>query len=168
MISPEQGVGIEFEHNERRCITLPRTGIFDLNIQANIHTYIGSVWYAKHFYASLHFNNLNCKIIGDISDATFISNTQPKESRFKRIDVLYPAPANVYGDRFGVKYLEIKKGCPTTRFSSIEECIKAIELSFEDNFGGEPWILTDDNYDSWDEKKISLIKEYSGDAKWEK
>jgi len=168
MISPEQGVGIEFENNGRRCITLPRNGIFDLNIQANIHTYIGGVWYATHFYASLHIPNLSCKIIGDTSDATFNSNVQPEESRFDRIDVTYPAPANIYGDNFVVKCLEIRKGCPTGRFDSIEECIKGIELAFKENFGGKPWILTDDNHDSWNEKKTILIKEFSEDSKWEK
>ena len=167
MILPEQGVGIEFENNGKKCITLPRTSEFDFGVCASVFTYAGNVMLAKHFYASLHISDLKCKIIGDKSDSTFCSNMQPEESTFKRIDVKYKSPVNVYNDKFGVKSLEVRKGCPTSRFDTIEECIEAIESTFTNKCGGEPWILVDDNYDSWEEAKERLMKQYSGDGIYE-
>jgi len=164
MISPEQGVGIEFEQQGKKCITLPRTSKYEFGVCASVHTYNGAVMFATHFYASLHIPDLNCKIIDAKDDRTFTSNMQPEESLFKRIDVKHPAPANLYGETFGVKALEVRKGQPTSRFNSIEECIEAIESTFTNECGCEPWILVDDNYDSWEEAKERLIKLYSGDG----
>ena len=161
MISPHQGVGILFEHDGKKCITLPRTDKFGLGVTASIHTYESAVMFSKHFYASLHISSLDCKIVDDESGNTFTSNMQPEESLFDRIDVKYPAPINIYGEIFGVKSLDVRKGCPTSRFDSIEECIKAIEITFKRECGGEPWILVDDNYDSWEEAKARFIEIYS-------
>jgi hypothetical protein len=160
MISPEQGVGIVFEYNGNKCITLPRTRKYDLYVQVNVHTFKGSVVFAEHFYASLNVSNLSCKIIGDKSDRMFISNMQPEESKFKRIDIFAPAMGNIYGESFGVRELEIRKGCPTIRFESIKDCIEAIESTFKEEFSGEPWVLSGSNYEPWEEAKLQLIKLY--------
>ena len=166
MISPEQGVGIEFENNGKKCITLPRTSVYDFGVTVNVYTYADNLIFAKHFYASLHISDVKCKIIDDKSDMTFTSNTQPKESLFERIDVKYKSPVDVYsedvyGETFGAKTIEVRKGCPTSRFDTIEDCVEAIESTFIKECGGEPWILVDDNYDSWEEAKERLIKLYS-------
>lgn len=161
MISPEQGVGIEFENNGNKCITLPRTSKFQLGVTASVYTYAGNVMFATHFYASLHISDLDCEIIGDDSGKKFSSNTQPKESMFKRIDVKRIMPTNIYNEKFGVKFLDTGKGCLTTRFDSIEETVEAIESTFIDKCGGEPWILVNDSYDPWEEAKARFIKLYS-------
>lgn len=163
MISPEQGVGIEFETDGKRYITLPRTGMFDLHASVVITSYIGVVAWAKHFSASIHISGLSCKLVGDESNNRFRSSAQPKESKFDRIDVTMPAPHNVYCDdfEFGVDKtkLQIRKGCPTSRFDSLEECFEAVELTFEKKLGA-PWILSSDNYEPWEETKINLTKLY--------
>lgn len=164
MILPEHGVGIVFEQYGKKCITLPRTSKYQLGVCASVFTYTSNVIFAKHFYASLHISNLDCKIVGDETDSTFSSNMQPEESIFNRIDVKYKSPVNVYGETFGVKTLEVRKGCPTSRFDTIEECIETVESTFIEECGGEPWILVDDNYDSWEEAKERLMEQYGGDG----
>lgn len=159
MISPDKGVGIKFEYNGDKCITLPRTG-FDLDVRAEVFSYIGQCFNAVHFYASLHISDLSCIIIGEKTDRTFSSNIQPKESSFRRIDVLAPAKQDTYSTTYGRKWLDVGKGCPTSRFDNIEDCIEAVELTFRENFDPESWVLSGSNHEPWDEAKAELIKEY--------
>lgn len=160
MISPEQGVGIEFEYDGDKCITLPRSD-FGLDVRVELLTYIGQCFNAVHYYASLHISGLSCKIIGDKPDRTFSSNTQPEESSFRRIDVTAPATQDIYSTTYGRKWLDVRKGFPTSRFDSIEDCIEAVELTFRENFDPESWVLSGSNHEPWEEVKIKLIKEYS-------
>jgi len=157
MISPDKGVGIEFEYSGDKSITLPRTG-FDLHVRAEVFSYIGQCANAVHYYASLHISDLSCKVIGDESDMTFSSNVQPKESSFKRIDVLAPAKQDIYSTSFGRKCLDVKRGCPTSRFDTIEDCIEAVELAFRENFDPEYWVLSSSNHEPWEKAKAELIK----------
>ena len=160
MISSDQGVGIKFKSNGINYITLPRTG-FNFHIRVEVSTYIGQCIEAVHYYASLYIPSLSCKIIGDKSDKTFTSNFQPEESLFDKINVLAPAKSDVYSRTFGRKWLDVRKGSPTSRFDSIEECIEAVELTFRENFDSESWVLSGDNHEAWDEAKIELIKLHS-------
>lgn len=157
MISPEQGVGIEFEYDGDKCITLPRSD-FGLYVRAEVFSYIGQCANAIHYYASLHISDLSCKIIGNESDETFSSNVQPKKSSFKRIDVYAPAKQDIYSTAYGRKWLDVRMGCPTSRFDSIEECIEAVELTFRENFDPELWVLSGSNHKPWDKTKAELIK----------
>lgn len=161
-ISPDKGVGIIFEYRGKECITLPRTGDYDLEVDAEIVTYAGLVWYATHFSASLRIHDLKCKIVDDDSDKIFESNMQPKESLFRRIDVKAPAKKDWYEDKeHDKKFLVLRKGDYVTRFDNIEDCIEAIELTF-DNVFSEPWILKRAHRDaSWEESKRKTIKFYN-------
>lgn len=160
MISHEQGVGIEFEYRGRKCITLPRETIYNFGVCASVTTYMDSVAFASHFYATLHFPTLSCKIIDDYSGKTFVCNTQPPESKIDSIEVKHVAPNPIYGETYGIKTLEVGRGVTTSRFDSIEECLSAIESTFTKSVGGNPWVLVDDNYDSWEKAKSRYIKFY--------
>ncbi|MCK4666911.1 hypothetical protein KAU33_09190 [Candidatus Dependentiae bacterium] len=159
MISPDEGAGIEFEYDGDKCITLSRTDL-GLYVRAEVFSYIGQCANAVHYYASLHISDLSCKIIGDESGETFSSNVQPKKSSFRRIDVSAPAAQDIYSTTYGRKWLDAKKGCLTSRFDSIEDCIEAVELTFRENFDPELWVLSGRNHEPWDKAKAELIKEY--------
>ena len=148
---------INNELKEVDAVTLPRS---DFNVGANVTSYRGITLGASHFYASLNISSLNCKIIGDDSGETFSGNQQPEETQGKRIDVFGIAPKNVYGEYLGRKSIEIRKGYPTTRFNSIEECIEAVESTFENEFDYR-WKLVEDCTDTpWEEYKKELIEDY--------
>lgn len=161
-ISPDKGVGIVFEYRDKECITLPRTGDYDLEVDAEITTYAGLVWYAVHFYASLRVHDLRCKVVDDDLNKVFNSNMQPKESSFSRIDVTTVAKQDIYTeDENGKKIIDVKKGWETSIFDNIEDCIEAIESTFNEMFG-EPWILKRYCRDeSWEESKRKTIKFYN-------
>ena len=149
---------INNELREVEAVTLPRS---DFNVGVNVTSWRGITLGASHFYASLNISSLNCKIIGDDSGETFSGNQQPEETQGKRIDVFGIAPKNVYGEYLGRKSIEIRKGHPTTRFNSIEECIEAIESTFENEFDHR-WKLIEDCTDTpWEEYKKELIEDYS-------
>lgn len=142
--------------------TLPRT---NFNIGVKITSWKGIVFDASHFYASLNISSLDCKIIGDESGQTFSGNQQPEETQSKRIDVFGIATKNVYGKYFEKNSIEIRKGYPTTRFNSIEECIEAVELTFKTDFN-EKWKLVESYTDiPWKEYKQELIEDHSTGSK---
>ena len=148
---------INNELKEVDATTLPRT---DFNVGVKITSWKGITLGASHFYASLNTSSLNCKIIGDDSGETFSGNQQPEETQSKRIDVFGIATENVYDEYLGRMSIEIRKGDPTTRFNSIEECIEAVESTFENKFD-QRWKLIEDCTDTtWEEYKKELIEDY--------
>lgn len=148
---------INNELKEVDAVTLPRS---DFNVGVKITSWRGITLGASHFYASLNTSSLNCKIIGDDSGETFSGNQQPEETQGKRIDVFGIAPKNIYGECLGRKSIETRKGYPTTRFNSIEECIEAVESTFENEFDYR-WKLVEDCTDTpWEEYKKELIEDY--------
>ena len=149
---------INNELKEVDAVTLPRS---NFNVGVNVTSYRGITLGASHFYASLNISSLNCKIIGDDSGEIFSGNQQPEETQSKRIDVFGIAPENVYDEYLGRMSIEIRKGDPTTRFDSIEECIEAVESTFENEFDHR-WKLVEDCTDaSWEKYKKELVEDYS-------
>lgn len=165
-ISPNKGVGIVFDYDGKKCITLPRTSDYSLEVDAEITTYAGLVWYAIHFYASLRVHDLRCKVIDDDSDKIFCSNMQPKESLFNRIDVTAISKQDIYTENEnGRKIIDVKKGYETSRFDNIEDCIEAIESTFNEMFD-EPWVLKRScREESWEESKRKTIEFYNKHSK---
>ena len=148
---------INNELKEVDAVTLPRT---NFNVGVCVTSWNGITLDASHFYASLNVSCLNCKIIGDDSGETFSGNQQPEETQHKRIDAIGIAPKNVYGEYFGRNSIEVRKGDPTTRFNSIEECIEAVESTFENEFD-QRWKLVEDCTDTpWEKYKKELIEDY--------
>ena len=149
---------INNELKEVDAVTITRT---NFNVGVHVSSWRGITLGASHFYASLNVSGLNCKIIGDNSGETFHGNQQPEETQGKRIDAVGIAPKNVYGEYLGRKSIEIRKGYPTTRFNSIEECIEAVESTFQNEFNHQ-WKLIEDCTDTqWEEYKKELIEDYS-------
>ena len=149
---------IDNKLKEVDAVTLPRT---DFNVGVHVSSWKGITLGASHFYASLNISSLNCKIIGDDSGETFSGNQQPEKTQRKRIDAIGIAPKNVYGEYMGRNSIEVRKGDLTTRFNSIEECIEAVESTFENEFN-QQWKLVEDCTDtSWEEYKKELIEDYS-------
>ena len=154
MVLTTDGVGIEFENNGVACITLPRSEC-DCKVRTEIITYAGIATSEGHFYASLHISDLSFHKMGDESSMTSWSNMQPKESRFDRTDVTMKAPKAIYGDVFGRKMIEVRKGFPTSRFENVQDCLAAIESTFKKEFYNHDskWVLSGPNDELWEEYK---------------
>jgi len=156
---PDEGVGITFINiNNEKCITLPRDPPI---VHVVITSFRGIVAFAEHFYATLRIPTLSCKTLDKPTDNTFTTNSQPEESRGKRIDISAPAKKDWYEDNArGGKFRVLREGDITTRFDSIKDCIEAIELTFNQHFE-PPWTLKRELDDlSWAETKIEFLKMY--------
>ena len=149
---------IDGKLREVDAVTLPRS---NFNVGVNVTSWRGITLGASHFYASLNISSLNCKINGDDSGEIFSGNQQPEETQAKRIDVFGIATENVYGEYLGRNSIEIRKGDLTTRFNSIEECIEAVESTFENEFDHRWKLIEDCTGTPWEEYKKELIEDYS-------
>lgn len=156
MIEITDGVGIEFIFQDKKCITLPRSGM-TAKVTANISTYGTITPFASHFYAYLDVMSCQCKEID--TDKLFISNNKPKASSGKRVTVYHNSPVTTYAYHQDRKIVDLKKGAKTRRFDTIIECIESIESTFTSLFDSE-WTLVGSNYEPWEEYKNEMTEVY--------
>ena len=133
-IDPTYGVSILFHCKEGKCITLPRKPI----VYVDITTYVGTLSYAKHYYATFKIKPLDACSVTDPNN--FVAEKYlPEEAKRHRIDIRYKAKNKIYGKAFTKRIVEVKEGEYTIRFTSIEDVIKTVESEFKRIFPG--WIL---------------------------